>query len=130
MKPKRLLYWLLVLGGISGIAGLTAWDFYQVRSAGLAADRRWEKRVSRLLTAERESLTLWIQHFSIESSTFRDIANSRQGVAALFLIDNARRTTDGWTRPRLDDALEPLDPRVAVLQLTAIDKKKALTGPI
>ena len=128
MKPKRLYYWLMLAVGISGIGGLTYWDFYQVRIAAVTRNQRWVKSVSELLHSEQASMARWIEKFSIESATFRDIANSRRDVAALILIDNRNRQAQRWVRPGL--RLEPLDPRVSVLQLRALETQKTTMGPV
>ena len=130
MRPKRAYYWLLVLVGIAGIAGLTGWDFYQVRTAALAKDQRWVNHLSEMMGSERQSITRWIEHFPVETSTFRDITNSRPDVAALILIDQRHHRNSRWVRPRLEGVLEPLDPRLPVLQLQALASGNTLAGPI
>ena len=110
----------MVLVGVAGMGGLTAWDSYQVRSAALIKDQRWVKRVSDMLSSERQSITQWIERFPVQTATFRDIANSRADVAALFLFDQKYVQTQRWVRRGLQEAIEPLDPRLRVLQLEAL----------
>src|SRR5882762_7801296 len=110
MKPKRIYYVLMLLFGIAGIIGLTTLDYYQVRSATLARNQRWVNRISEMIGAERESMVRWIDQFSVQSATFRDIAESRRDIAALFLADLQSHQTTHWLRPAMKTDLEPLDP--------------------
>jgi signal transduction histidine kinase len=130
MKPKRYIYRLLMLVGIAGILGLTFWDVYQVRSAAMSRNQRWVTSMSEMLSAERQMLTRWIERFPLQSSTLRDVANSRKDVSALFLLDLRSQESQKWTRPGMKETLEPLDPRLGALQLEAISKQQTLTGPI
>src|SRR5882672_4364939 len=129
-RSKRLLYLIIILIGVTGILGLAGWDFYQVRSAALAKNQRWVDGMSALLSAERQSLTRWIERFPVQSSTFRDIANSRSDVAGLYMSDRKRIQSLQWLRPGLQSMAEPLDPRLPVLLLQAMDKQKTLPGPV
>jgi signal transduction histidine kinase len=130
MRPKYLMYWIIVLVGITGIGGLTAWDFYQVRSAAFTRNQRWVSGITETLLSERQSITRWVEHFAIEKTTFRDIANSRSDVRALFLVDQKQHETARWIYTGFDGVFEPLDPRLPLTQLQALDKNKTMMGPI
>src|SRR5688572_10852832 len=130
MRPKRYIYRLLIAAGLVGMLGLTLWDYYQVRQAAITRNQRWVNGVTELLSSEREALTHWIERFNIKTATFRDIANSRSDMAALMMLDLKRHDSQRWARKGLMDALEPLDPRLGVLQFDAISSQKTLTGPV
>src|SRR5579864_2810927 len=105
MYRKLLYHWLLLAAGVLGIIGLTGWHLYEVRASARAGQERWISRMSDMAVAKRQSLIQWIDHFSIEQSTFRDIVNSRPGVRALFLIDQKKRISDSWVRSSVGDSL-------------------------
>ncbi len=128
MRPKRLYYWLMLLTGILGILAITYWNFDRGRAAGLARNDRWMKEVGSILNTERDSIVRWIERFPVESSTFRDIANSRKGVVALVLFDNRNRNTTKWADEGLPKNIDSIDPRISVLQLKTIETGKAQMG--
>ena len=110
--------------------GLTLWDYSKIRSAALRQNERWVKTISTMVSGQRTSLTHWLERFPVKTSTFRDIANSRDDVAGLYLVDLKSHVSQNWTRPGLQKVFEPLDPRLGVLQLQALETQKTLTGPV
>jgi signal transduction histidine kinase len=130
MTSKRLFYSILVLTGIAGMAGLGAWDLYQIRHNALVTNERWVRRASSLVTSERQALTRWLGRFPVDSATFRDIANSRDDVAGIYMYDQKAHQSSSWIRPRLREMFEKPDPRIAVLVLQTLEKQKGQSGPI
>ena len=130
MKTKQWFYLMVVAVGMDGMASLTVWDVVQVRKAAVVKNQRWVSSVSETLSSERQSLTQWLNHFAIKSATFRDIADSRPDVAALAILDLKRHDSKHWTRRGLESLLEPLDPRLGVLQLQTLTSQTTLPGPI
>lgn len=130
MRPKRLYYWLMLLAGIFGILAITYWNFDRGRAACLSRNERWVREVAAITKTERDSIVRWIERFPVESSTFRDIANSRKGVVALVLFDNRNRQTTQWAEEGLPKNIESVDPRVSVLQLKAIETGKPQMGSL
>src|SRR5215510_7328812 len=120
MKKSRLLAWSLSLLDFAGIAGLAGWSFLQSRRATEMSHERWVQRITDQITAERQSLTRWVDNFQYTSNLMGLLARSNKAVGAVFVVDHVEHETARWVRPTLARAIRALDPRLVVLELKAL----------
>jgi signal transduction histidine kinase len=131
MKKNPSYPWLLLLAGLGGIFGLTAWHFYQVRYAVEKSNARWVDRVSQMVTAERDSLNHWIEDVPADEPLhLARIAQLHADADALLLIDQTMRIRQRWSLPELREKLEPLDPRLPNVLLRGLQTSQTQAGPL
>lgn len=127
---KRWITVLALLVGLSGIAGLAVWNSYKVRAAAVQNHVRWVQGLSKLVVAERRSLTRWVNEFPTDPPLMSRLARANPAIDVLYLIDHATHQTARWVRPSVEDRLETIDPRLIVLELNALESGMTQMGPV
>src|SRR5438309_862348 len=108
---KRWITAFALLIGLFGIIGLAGWNLFKIREAAKQSHERWVQGLSKLILAERRSLTRWIDQFPTDAPLMSRLARANPAVDAIFLSDHESHDIKRWVRPSVTDPLEKVDPR-------------------
>lgn len=122
---------LLVIsaGSVLALAGMLA---MRARQATFTTHERWASRVGEMVVAERQTLAQRVNQFPTDpKEIFSTVVQANPYLSAVVVTDvKPRGESKRWVRPGSRMRVEPLDPRLGVLQLKARTDRKTLLGPV
>jgi signal transduction histidine kinase len=131
MKRSQLFAIFLILFSIAGVAGLTVWNFLELRRAAVNAHELWARRVSDTIIAQRLSDSCWLETLrNVEHHSLRKELFSHPELAGAFWFDVKTHEFERIVRPAYDSDLKVPEPRMILTQLKAADTQTPQIGPV
>lgn len=131
VNRRRSYAILLLVFSLSGVIGLSAWNFLQMRGAMVQTHERWAQKVSDSILGDRLAETRWLA--SLRGMTPRDLRKelyTHSELAGAFWFDVKTHEFERLVRPAYDKDLRAPDPRMILAQIKAAETQTMQWGPV
>ncbi len=114
----------------AAVAGLTFWNFVQIRATAKTSHARWVGRLEPMVMAEWHKYLRWAESLSGRVDAPSVAARAPFKVVAQYLADTGAHRSGRWTSADAPKALRLADPRLVEMQLQALNARRTLPGPL
>jgi signal transduction histidine kinase len=131
MKRSRLFAIFLLIISISGVAGLTFWNFMSSRRMTMDAHDHWAHKVSDAIIAQRLGDSRWLKSLrDLDHRSLKTVLFSQPDLAGAFWFDVKTHEFERMVRRSYDSDLKVPEPRMILTQLKAADTQETQLGPV
>lgn len=131
MRRSKLISLILLISSVLGILAIGVWQFTQTRKYTYLTHISWAERVSRRLSTERNSATIWLDDLrgSSKAEVRRELYGQPDFIGA-YWFDVRTHEFEKWIMSDYKVLLDSPDPRLIVAQLKAAEKGGLHYGPL